>query len=188
MRKSTASCESLALFILGIKAFSERNFHFNLHLMVLNICLWRWRFESVANIGQIVPRHFINHRNTRVISTFQKILDLINTCYMSSSKFYWINKDSINWKSFDSSKGKSFFKKVIPNSGGDGRHKGAPSRGSVRCMLGCGRRQNRSGPTNNNKRSLPFQCILLHLDSILVQFTNNQLYIGMWNPDLWLKI
>lgn len=129
MRKSTASCESLALFILGIKAFSERNFHFNLHLMVLNICLWRWRFESVANIGQIVPRHFINHRNTRVISTLQKILDLINTCYMSSSKFYWINKDSINWKSFDSSKGKSFFKKVIPNSGGDGRHKGAPSRG-----------------------------------------------------------
>lgn len=30
---------------------------------------------------------------------------------MSSSKFYWINKDSINWKSFDSSEWKSFFLK-----------------------------------------------------------------------------
>lgn len=151
--------------------------------MLVTLAVWVSR-EHWSNSS---PPFHQSQKHTSHFDT-SKILDLINTCYMSSSKFYWINKDSINWKSFDSSKGKSFFKKVIPNSGGDGRHKGAPSRGSVRCMLGCGRRQNRSGPTNNNKRSLPFQCILLHLDSILVQFINNQLYIGMWNPDLWLKI
>lgn len=36
---------------------------------------------------------------------------------MSSRKFYWINKNPINWKSFDPSKGESVFKKVIPKFG-----------------------------------------------------------------------
>lgn len=46
----------------------------------------------------------------------------MNICYIMLFRKFWINKNLINWKSFDLLEGEFVFKKVILNFGGDGRY------------------------------------------------------------------